>query len=207
MIRHGPVSGPPRGERREREPWAPAERRPATHGAQTRAGRRRLRSPRRNSDRGGLQLTLAPRVRDGRNHRRGVGRRAPRRRGLRQGRHGRALRLRGAGRARGAPGDLLGPGSLATAPARYPEARTSRPYCAFGTGCARSPLRRRRAGEFALVTHHMPIASAAAAALSEAGGAAVPAGVCPNGSITTLESEDGERWRLVAWGDARGQDG
>jgi broad specificity phosphatase PhoE len=57
----------------------------------------------------------------------------------------------------------------------------------------------------ALVTHRMPIA--AAAALSETGGAAVPAGVCPNGSITTIESEDGERWHLVAWGDARRQDG
>ena len=65
---------------------------------------------------------------------------------------------------------------------------------------AASPGRR-----IALVTHRMPIA--AAAALSEKGGAAVPAGGCPNGSITTLESEDGERWRLVAWGEARGQDG
>ena len=57
----------------------------------------------------------------------------------------------------------------------------------------------------ALVTHRMPIA--AAAALSEKGGAALPVGGCPNGSITTLESEDGERWRLVAWGEAPGQDG
>src|SRR6266568_905550 len=51
----------------------------------------------------------------------------------------------------------------------------------------------------ALITHRIPIA--AAAALSEKGGAAVPAGGCPNGSITTLESRDGERWRLVAWGE------
>lgn len=65
---------------------------------------------------------------------------------------------------------------------------------------AASPGRR-----IALVTHRVPIA--AAAALSEEGGAAVPAGGCPNGSITTLESEDGERWRLVAWGEAPGQDG
>jgi ribonuclease H / adenosylcobalamin/alpha-ribazole phosphatase len=57
----------------------------------------------------------------------------------------------------------------------------------------------------ALVTHRMPIAAAAAS--SEAGGATVPAGGCPNGSITTLESGDGERWRLAGWGDARGQDG
>ncbi len=53
----------------------------------------------------------------------------------------------------------------------------------------------------ALVTHRMPIAAAAAS--SEAGGATVPPGGCANGSITSLESEDGERWRLVAWGDAR----
>jgi broad specificity phosphatase PhoE len=60
-------------------------------------------------------------------------------------------------------------------------------------------------GHIALVTHRMPIA--AAAALSEAGSVAVPAGGCPNGSITTLESGDGERWRLVAWGDTRERDG
>ena len=65
---------------------------------------------------------------------------------------------------------------------------------------AASPGRR-----IVLVTHRMPIA--AAAALSEKGGAALPVGGCPNGSITTLESEDGERWRLVAWGEAPGQDG
>jgi broad specificity phosphatase PhoE len=65
---------------------------------------------------------------------------------------------------------------------------------------AASPGRR-----IALVTHRMPIA--AAAALSEKDGAAEPAGGCPNGSITTLESEDGERWRLVAWGEAPGEDG
>ncbi len=57
----------------------------------------------------------------------------------------------------------------------------------------------------ALITHRIPIA--AAAALSEKGGAAVPAGGCPNGSITTLESRDGERWRLVAWGEVSGQGG
>jgi broad specificity phosphatase PhoE len=53
----------------------------------------------------------------------------------------------------------------------------------------------------ALVTHRMPIA--AAAALCEAGGAPAPSGGCANGSVTTLESEDGARWRLVAWGDAK----
>ncbi len=52
-----------------------------------------------------------------------------------------------------------------------------------------------------LVTHRMPIA--AAAAMCEAGGATASAGGCANGSITAIESEDGERWRLVAWGDAR----
>jgi ribonuclease H / adenosylcobalamin/alpha-ribazole phosphatase len=65
----------------------------------------------------------------------------------------------------------------------------------------RDGLRRLSAAEpgrrIALVTHRMPIA--AAAALSEASGAALPTGGCPNGSITTLESSDGERWRLVAW--------
>ncbi len=53
----------------------------------------------------------------------------------------------------------------------------------------------------AVVTHR--IAIAAAAALCAPGGAAVPPGACPNGAITTIESQDGDRFRLVAWGDAR----
>ncbi|MFL5291353.1 MAG: histidine phosphatase family protein, partial [Myxococcales bacterium] len=51
-------------------------------------------------------------------------------------------------------------------------------------------------GRIALVTHRMPIA--AAAALAGAPGA----GSCANCSITTLE-HDGDRWCVVAFGDAR----
>ncbi len=53
----------------------------------------------------------------------------------------------------------------------------------------------------AIVTHRMPIA--AATALCEPGGAPGTPGSCPNGSITTLLSKGGDRWRLLAWGDAR----
>jgi broad specificity phosphatase PhoE len=53
----------------------------------------------------------------------------------------------------------------------------------------------------AIVTHRIPIA--AAAELCDPGGATVSRGACANGSITTLEPEEGDRWRLVAWGDAR----
>jgi broad specificity phosphatase PhoE len=52
----------------------------------------------------------------------------------------------------------------------------------------------------ALVTHRMPIA--AAAELCEPGGAVIVPGACPNGSITTLRVEEGDRFRLVAWCDA-----
>jgi ribonuclease H / adenosylcobalamin/alpha-ribazole phosphatase len=52
----------------------------------------------------------------------------------------------------------------------------------------------------AVVTHRIPIA--AAAELCEPGGT-ISFGACPNGSITTLQPEAGDRWHLVAWGDAR----
>jgi broad specificity phosphatase PhoE len=51
-------------------------------------------------------------------------------------------------------------------------------------------------GRVALVTHRMPIAAAAALAGLPA------AGSCANCSITTLE-QDGDRWCVLAYGDAR----
>jgi ribonuclease H / adenosylcobalamin/alpha-ribazole phosphatase len=53
------------------------------------------------------------------------------------------------------------------------------------------------AARVAVVTHRMAIAAAAELAGSEARGA------CPNGAITTIVPEDGDRLRLEAWGDAR----
>jgi probable phosphoglycerate mutase len=49
----------------------------------------------------------------------------------------------------------------------------------------------------AIVTHRVPLAAAAALCGAPASGA------CANGSITTIEREEDDRWRLVAWGDAR----
>jgi len=69
------------------------------------------------------------------------------------------------------------------------------------TGRVREALlaaaRGRPGARVAMVTHRVPIAAAAALA----GHAGAPGG-CPNGSITELR-QDGERWTLVAYGEAR----
>jgi probable phosphoglycerate mutase len=53
----------------------------------------------------------------------------------------------------------------------------------------------------ALVTHRVPLVAARSLCLPDAVIVA-PGAPCANGSITTLRA-DGERWHLVAWGEAR----
>jgi broad specificity phosphatase PhoE len=55
-------------------------------------------------------------------------------------------------------------------------------------------------GPVAVVTHRMALV--AAAELCAPPGAPLDGGGCPNGSITTLESDRSGGWRLVAWADA-----
>jgi broad specificity phosphatase PhoE len=52
----------------------------------------------------------------------------------------------------------------------------------------------------AIVTHRVPIL--AAAALCTTGDVSAAAGACANGSVTTIVREEGDVWRLLAWGVA-----